>query len=272
MSRSQFPLFRAARAGFTLLEVAVVLVVIGFLVSGVLLGQSLLQNAQMRGVLSDVERFSQAVHEFQAVFNMLPGDAASPGGVPLWPGATGCYGDGDGVIEFSASTGCSEWFAAWRHLSYQALVNGQFAGVPSGAGNLPELGGNVPVSDVTGAGYSFYNISHASAGAHTTLPAANYVGHYIAFGGIQTGLVAYAGGAGGPTQNLPYLGGGAISPEQARAFDAKVDDGTPDEGRVLGTPVSFGRCTTGGTRFVYESSAATKDSRVCNLFFRIDGQ
>lgn len=265
------------QSGFTLVEMAIMLMVMGFLVAGVLLGQSLLKNSQMRGVLNDVERFDQAVEEFQTVFNMLPGDVSSPGGAALWTAATACYGDGDGVVEYQSATACgagvtSEWFAAWRHLSYQGLVNGQFTGSPAGV--LPDIGTNVPVSDINGAGFSFYNITNATAAGHTVLPAENYVGLYIAFGGVQTGAVAYGGGVGAANQNLPYLGGSAITPEQARAIDMKADDGIPDDGRILGTPVAFGRCTSaiGGGRYVYDNTAANQEARVCNLFFRLGGQ
>ena len=60
--------------GFTLVEIAIVLVIIGLLIGGVLQGRSMIQNARVKRVVSDMEGLRTAVLTFQDRYGMLPGD------------------------------------------------------------------------------------------------------------------------------------------------------------------------------------------------------
>ena len=55
----------ARQMGFTLIELSIVLVIIGLIVGGVLLGRDLIHAAEVRSVISDVERFRTAALTFQ---------------------------------------------------------------------------------------------------------------------------------------------------------------------------------------------------------------
>ena len=51
-------------AGFTLVELAIVLVIIGLIVSVVLVGQDLIKSAEMRAVIRQQDQFQVAVDTF----------------------------------------------------------------------------------------------------------------------------------------------------------------------------------------------------------------
>ena len=53
------------RSAFTLVELAIVLVIIGLIVGGVLVGQDLIKAAQIRSVVTDIERYNAAATTFR---------------------------------------------------------------------------------------------------------------------------------------------------------------------------------------------------------------
>jgi prepilin-type N-terminal cleavage/methylation domain-containing protein len=60
--------------GFTLIEMAIVLVVIGLIVGGVLVGQDLIRAAYIRAQISQIEKVNTAVNTFYGKYQALPGD------------------------------------------------------------------------------------------------------------------------------------------------------------------------------------------------------
>jgi prepilin-type N-terminal cleavage/methylation domain-containing protein len=60
--------------GFTLVEIAIVLVIIGLLIGGILQGRSMIQNARVKRLVNDMEGLRTAVLTFQDRYSMLPGD------------------------------------------------------------------------------------------------------------------------------------------------------------------------------------------------------
>jgi cytochrome bd ubiquinol oxidase subunit II len=67
---------KCGHAGFTLVELAISLVIIGLIVGGVLAGQGLIKAATVRSVVSDIERYNAAATTFRSKFGGLPGDLA----------------------------------------------------------------------------------------------------------------------------------------------------------------------------------------------------
>ncbi|MFN7611184.1 MAG: type II secretion system protein, partial [bacterium] len=61
------------RAGFSLIELAIVLVILGLLVGGIMSGQSLIRAAELRSVTSDLSRYESAVYTFRDKYSDLPG-------------------------------------------------------------------------------------------------------------------------------------------------------------------------------------------------------
>ncbi len=88
--------------GFTLIELSIVLVIIGLIVGGVLVGQSLIVAAGMRAQISQIEKYNTAANTFRGKYGYLPGDIKDPDASRFgfsarggWPGE----GDGNGIIE-----------------------------------------------------------------------------------------------------------------------------------------------------------------------------
>src|SRR5512132_1845412 len=88
--------------GFTLIEIAIVLVIIGLLVGGVLKGQELITGARVRNLISQQDGIKAAFFGFQDRFRALPGDYAAAD-TNINCGSPCPKGNGNGSIE-SAST------------------------------------------------------------------------------------------------------------------------------------------------------------------------
>ena len=104
---------RRPYAGFTLIEISIVLVIIGLLVGGILTGQSLIDAATQRAQIAQIQKYNTALHTFELKYNgYLPGDIpyTTAGQFGLFnQGSNGTYngwigsGDGNGFI---FSVGC----------------------------------------------------------------------------------------------------------------------------------------------------------------------
>ena len=86
----------ALTAGFTLIELSVVLVIIGLIVGGVLVGQDLIRAATLQAQITQIQKFNTAANTFRLKFNALPGDVANAGNLGLTP-RSGSAGQGDGM-------------------------------------------------------------------------------------------------------------------------------------------------------------------------------
>lgn len=90
--------------GFTLIEIAIVLVIIGLLLGGVLQGQQLIENSRVKSATNDFNGIAAAVFSYQDRYGRLPGD--DPGALSArgasWPRAS-TAGNGNGVIASAAS-------------------------------------------------------------------------------------------------------------------------------------------------------------------------
>jgi prepilin-type N-terminal cleavage/methylation domain-containing protein len=67
------------RAGFTLIELSIVLVIIGLVVGGVLVGRDLICAAELRAQISQIEKYNTAVNTFYGKYGGLPGPLAADG-------------------------------------------------------------------------------------------------------------------------------------------------------------------------------------------------
>ncbi len=65
------------KAGFTLIEMSIVLVIIGLIVGGILVGQNLIRIAENRAFVSQLEKYNTAVNTFRNKYACLPGDCAN---------------------------------------------------------------------------------------------------------------------------------------------------------------------------------------------------
>ncbi|MBM3395498.1 MAG: prepilin-type N-terminal cleavage/methylation domain-containing protein [Betaproteobacteria bacterium] len=106
--------------GFTLIEIAIVLVIIGLLLGGVLKGQELITSARVRNLISQQDGIKAAFFGFQDRYRALPGDYRDANSNINC--STACaVGDGNGRID-----GTSEPFYAWHHLNASGFLNGTY--------------------------------------------------------------------------------------------------------------------------------------------------
>jgi prepilin-type N-terminal cleavage/methylation domain-containing protein len=68
--------------GFTLVELAIALMVIGLLIGGVLKGQELIDNARIIRTLKDLNDYDTAAMIFRGTYNAVPGDIRRPERLP----------------------------------------------------------------------------------------------------------------------------------------------------------------------------------------------
>src|ERR1700687_5960308 len=108
------------QSGFTLIEIAIVLVIIGLLLGGVLKGQELITAARVRNIAAQLDGVKIAYLGFQDRFRSLPGDYANTQAGANIPGPTGqptlgCTGATcqNGRIEAGAGVGTNESILAW---------------------------------------------------------------------------------------------------------------------------------------------------------------
>lgn len=117
------------QAGFTLVEIAIVLVIIGLLLGGVLKGQELIESAKVKNIAQDMRSISVAVLTYQDRFRALPGD--DPGALARWGQGTCQVGNGNGLIEGQWDGGiATEAGCAWQHLRRANLMTGDPLAAP----------------------------------------------------------------------------------------------------------------------------------------------
>lgn len=114
------------QSGFTLVEIAIVLVIIGLLLGGVLKGQELITQAKIKNVSNDLNGISAAIYGYQDRYKRLPGD--DPGRV-RWEVPTGTAltaGDGNNVIAggYESTTNADESRMFWVDLRKAGFVSG----------------------------------------------------------------------------------------------------------------------------------------------------
>jgi prepilin-type N-terminal cleavage/methylation domain-containing protein len=124
--------------GFTLVEIAIVLVIIGLLLGGILKGQEMITQAKIKNVVADFSGVSAAFFGYQDRYRALPGD--DPNAATRWSGAVA--GTGNGVVagKYNSTADTDESRKWWDHLRRAGFVSGAGYAQPFNA-----LGGMVGV-------------------------------------------------------------------------------------------------------------------------------
>jgi len=186
--------------GFTLVEIAIVLVIVGLLIGGVLKGQEMITNAKLKRIESDNAGIAAAMFSYQDRYLQLPGDDAAAGtrfSVYSDTGGAGAKanGGGDGTIG-----GGDDWDAA-------PIAASAWTAGAAGEETLKFFAHLRAAGLVPGGGED------------TTRPTNAYGGQI----GIQDGALKLAG-------HVTIFG--AIEGPIAKIIEARLDDGNPKTGRV----------------------------------------
>ena len=190
------------QAGFTLIEIAIVLVIIGLLLGGVLQGQQLIENSRVRSATNDINGIAAGAFSYQERYGRLPGD--DPGATSArgsnWSRDEGGNGDGqvggDDDVTFIPGPG-SEIAYFFQDLRSAGFINGDHS--QPGIQALPQN----PFGGLT---------SVTNAPILTTPPESGGA----PLGGLKVCM-----------NNVPG--------SSAMALDSQLDDGNPATGRFRAT-------------------------------------
>jgi len=203
------------QTGFTLVEIAIVLVIIGLLLGGILKGQEMITQAKIKNAITDYSGISAAYFGYQDRYRATPGDDAQ---ATRWTTPTAAVpGDGNRVLSgaYNPSPACPTTPVAgttpesclwWDHLRRSGFVSGSGAMNPNNA---------------------FNGVLGAQTGDGATPPAA-------VLGGITNLILC--------SSNLPD--------KVAIALDVQMDDGLVATGAVRGIEGNAAPTNTPATAFV----------------------
>jgi len=184
--------------GFTLVELAVVMVIIGLLIGGILKGQEMIENARVNSMITQTKAINAATSTFQDMYDALPGDMNDAN--TRLPGTPG-NGGGNNHLEtapFVTPTGDGLLF--FPHLEAADLLSttATTLGVEADIRGVEITAGELAASAAIGLATS------ARSGRYLTINAEG---------------------------NAATVG---LTPLQAGRVDRKLDDGDPTTGSVFG--------------------------------------
>jgi len=153
--------------GFTLVEIAIVLVIIGLLLGGILKGQEMITQAKIKNIIADFSGISAAYHGYQDRYRAIPGD--DPQAATRWAGAaiSATAGEpGNGRVQglYNSGTATVESRLWWDHMRRAGFGAGSttqqpfnavtgMIGVQTGDGaGAPAMGGLLGAGGFAGLG------------------------------------------------------------------------------------------------------------------------
>ncbi len=222
-------MFRQQQRGFTLVEIAIVLIIIGLLLGAVLKGQEMIEQSKIKRVINDFNAITAAVLTYKDRYGLMPGDdnvAAT-----RWPAASGraaaVNGNGNavnnGTLAQVLTGGGNEAGYAWQHLRLSGLVGGKVDTAANA--RLPE---RTPFGSNYGIGAT----------------------------GNAFGLVANA-----------WIFCASLPAKAAEALDTQLDDGNPQSGNIrAGGPnanMNTAPAAAAATTATYVDNPATPWYTVC---------
>jgi prepilin-type N-terminal cleavage/methylation domain-containing protein len=232
------------KKGFTLIELAITLVIIGLLIGGILTAQSLIETAKTDMLIKNLQQATIMTDNFKTNYRGIPGDTA----------LAATFGDGDGVLEDGDGGSSNLWSGEvaqfWVHANtmggFKYEKNPYTATLPAGG---ITAGINVPTSPYGVRGTGFVPVN------------ATYVTNAI--GGTVTGtwivLLGLPSGAG-----TTITGEHAFNIYRSLAVDTKMDDKLPGAGSIRGGGDASG-CTASG---VYNNVYGADDF-ICDLYYQV---
>lgn len=215
--------------GFTLIELSVVILIIGLLIGGIATGISLVKQAQLRAIMSDLTTYQVAYNSFKARYDKKPGDfntaslfwssitAGDPDSCAI-TSAANCNGNGNNIIEHGTTIATNESLKAWRHMYLAKMISAGVDQLSTSTGAIT-IGTQAPASKRTGVGYM---ISGGGVSSAITIDQTGILNN--PFGSTGTNAL-WVGKSTSQTlvPGAPSLSN-ALTPEEAFQIDTKMDD------------------------------------------------
>lgn len=234
---------RKSERGFTLVELAIVMIIIGLLIGAILKGQELIANARVASTVAQVKGIDAATTTFKDKYDALPGDMLAPGGrlANCTVAACNTPGNGDGRLPtVAAGVGTAAIAAGTENARFfvQLAVADLIGGISNNG--TAAWGDIYPSAKIAGGFRPIY-----SAGGVLGSNGAAASGHYLT-------LVLAPAADGGNT---------ALTANQAARIDNKLDDSQPITGSVFVAAQGAG-CSVAG---IYDEDQA---GTACDLLVR----
>jgi prepilin-type N-terminal cleavage/methylation domain-containing protein len=166
---------KTKQAGFTLVEIAIVLVIIGLLLGGILKGQEMITQAKIKNVVNDFNGITAAMNSYQDRYRAVPGDDLNAS--TRWTNPLAISGDGNGQLctgacasppaapniynnSVTTTVAAPEVNLFWWHLRLAGFVGGSTAAGPGSSASPPNnaVGGLLGVQTGGPAGFFTSNM------------------------------------------------------------------------------------------------------------------
>jgi prepilin-type N-terminal cleavage/methylation domain-containing protein len=207
---------------FTLVELAIVIVIIGLLVSGVLHGQELIKQANLRKDIKRLTEIQTATVTFFGKYNFLPGDM--PNDVSMRLLQEDSVGNGDGKFTWQLPYEPSRF---WQHLAKakMLLVTNAHYNLP-----YPLSAGNM---DNNVSRYAKFRDDRSNRNGAIVASTGDIFRNSVAIGMQNLGNIFSISDYSRTEADVGYFKPSFLV-EHVWSIDAKLDDGKPTTGKLKG--------------------------------------